>query len=44
MLDFASRHNVAPQSEHFPMRNIDEAAAQLESGKVCYRFLLDADF
>ena len=25
MLDFASRHNVAPQTEHFPMSNINEA-------------------
>jgi D-arabinose 1-dehydrogenase-like Zn-dependent alcohol dehydrogenase len=23
MLDFASRHNVAPQTEHFPMSNIN---------------------
>ena len=44
MLDFASRHNVAPQTEHFPMSNINEAFARLESGKAHYRIVLDADF
>lgn len=44
MLDFASRHNIAPQTEHFPMSNINEAFARLESGKAHYRIVLDADF
>jgi uncharacterized zinc-type alcohol dehydrogenase-like protein len=44
MLDFASRHNVAPQTEHFPMRKINEAFARLASGKAHYRIVLDADF
>ena len=44
MLDFASRHNVAPQNEHFPMSNINEAFARLLSGKARYRIVLDADF
>ncbi len=44
MLDFASRHNVAPQTEHFPMSNINEAFVRLESGKARYRIVLDADF
>lgn len=44
MLDFASRHNIAPQTEHFPMRNINEAFARLESGQARYRIVLDADF
>jgi uncharacterized zinc-type alcohol dehydrogenase-like protein len=44
MLDFASRHNVAPQTEHFPMSNINEAFARLEAGKARYRIVLDADF
>ncbi len=44
MLDFAARHNVAPQTEHFPMSNINEAFARLESGKARYRIVLDADF
>ena len=44
MLDFASRHNVAPQTEHFQMSQINEAFARLESGKARYRIVLDADF
>lgn len=44
MLDFASRHNIAPQTEHFPMSKINEAFARLESGKARYRIVLDADF
>ena len=44
MLDFAARHNVAPQTEHFPMSKINEALARLESGKARYRIVLDADF
>ena len=44
MLDFASRHNVLPQTEHFPMSRISEAFARLESGKARYRIVLDADF
>ena len=44
MLDFAARHNIAPQTEHFPMGNINEAFARLASGKARYRIVLDADF
>ena len=44
MLDFAARHDVAPQTEHFPMSNINAAFARLESGKARYRIVLDADF
>jgi alcohol/geraniol dehydrogenase (NADP+) len=44
MLEFAARHDVAPQTEHFPMSNIHEAFARLESGKARYRIVLDADF
>ena len=44
MLDFASPHNVAPQTEHFPMSSINEAFTRLESGKARYRIVLDADF
>jgi uncharacterized zinc-type alcohol dehydrogenase-like protein len=44
MLDFASRHNIAPQTEHFPMSKLNEAFARLESGKARYRIVLDADF
>ncbi len=44
MLDFAARHNIAPETEHFPMSKINEAFARLESGKAHYRIVLDADF
>jgi len=44
MLDFAARHNIAPQTEHFPMSKINEAFVRLESGKARYRIVLDADF
>jgi uncharacterized zinc-type alcohol dehydrogenase-like protein len=44
MLDFAARHNIAPQTEHFPMSKINEAFARLESGKARYRIVLDVDF
>jgi uncharacterized zinc-type alcohol dehydrogenase-like protein len=44
MLDFASRHNITPQTEHFPMSRINEAFARLASGKARYRIVLDADF
>jgi uncharacterized zinc-type alcohol dehydrogenase-like protein len=44
MLDFAARHDIAPQTEHFPMSRINEAFARLESGKARYRIVLDADF
>lgn len=44
MLDFASRHSITPQTEHFPMSRINEAFAHLESGKARYRIVLDADF
>src|SRR3954452_5581795 len=33
MLDFAARHGVAPQTEHYPMSQINEAFARLASGK-----------
>jgi uncharacterized zinc-type alcohol dehydrogenase-like protein len=44
MLDFASRHDIAPETEHYPMSRINEAFAHLESGKARYRIVLDADF
>jgi len=43
MLDFAARHRIAPQTEHFPMSRINEAFARLESGKARYRIVMDAD-
>ena len=44
MLDFAARHNISPQTEHFPMSRINEAFERLESGRARYRIVLDADF
>ena len=44
MLDFAARHDIAPQTEHFAMSRINDAFARLESGKARYRIVLDADF
>jgi uncharacterized zinc-type alcohol dehydrogenase-like protein len=44
MLEFAARHDVTPQTEHFPMSRINEAFQRLEAGKARYRIVLDADF
>lgn len=44
MLDFASRHHITPQTEHFPMSQINEAFARLKAGNARYRIVLDADF
>lgn len=44
MLDFASRHHIAPKTEHFPMSQINKAFEHLEAGKARYRIVLDADF
>jgi uncharacterized zinc-type alcohol dehydrogenase-like protein len=44
MLEFAARHAIAPQTEHFRMSQINEAFARLEAGKARYRIVLDADF
>lgn len=44
MLDFASRHNITPKTEHFPMSQINKAFEHLEAGKARYRIVLDADF
>ena len=32
------------ETEHFPMSQIHEAFARLQSGKAHYRIMLDADF
>jgi uncharacterized zinc-type alcohol dehydrogenase-like protein len=44
MLDFAARNNVSPQTEHYPMSQINEAFSRLKSGNARYRIVLDADF
>jgi uncharacterized zinc-type alcohol dehydrogenase-like protein len=42
MLEFAARHGISPQTEHFPMKRVNEALAHLEAGKARYRIVLDA--
>lgn len=44
MLEFAARQHIAPQVEHFPMSQINEALEHLEAGKARYRVVLEADF
>lgn len=43
MLEFAARHGIEPQTEHFPMSRINEALDHLRAGKARYRVVLDAD-
>ena len=44
MLDFAARHDIAPQVEHFPLSRVNDAIEHLAAGKARYRIVLDADF
>lgn len=44
MLDFAARHRITPQVEHFPMSRVNDAMEHLRTGKARYRIVLDADF
>lgn len=44
MLEFAARHNITPQTEHYPLSRVNEAFDRLEAGKARYRIILDADF
>lgn len=44
MLDFAARHRVLPQVEHFAMSRVNDAIGHMRSGKARYRIVLDADF
>ncbi len=43
MLEFAARHDIRPQVEHFPMSKVNDALAHLKAGKARYRIVLDAD-
>ncbi|WP_428386714.1 NADPH-dependent aldehyde reductase Ahr [Mucisphaera sp.] len=40
MLDFAARHNIAPITETFPMKDINEAFDKLRNGSPRYRIVL----
>jgi uncharacterized zinc-type alcohol dehydrogenase-like protein len=44
MLEFCARHQIAPVTEFFPMSQVNEALAHLESGKARYRIVLENDF
>jgi uncharacterized zinc-type alcohol dehydrogenase-like protein len=44
MLNFAARHEITPQTEHFPMSQINAAFDHLRAGKARYRIVLDVDF
>jgi alcohol/geraniol dehydrogenase (NADP+) len=44
MLDFAARHAITPQVEHFPMSKMNDALQHLADGKARYRVVLEADF
>ncbi len=43
MLEFAARHGIEPQTEHFPMSRINDALEHLRAGKARYRVVLDAE-
>ncbi len=41
MLEFAARHNILPQTEHFPIARVNDAIKHLLDGKARYRVVLD---
>jgi len=41
MLEFAARHHILPQNEHFPILKVNEALDHLRAGKARYRIVLD---
>ena len=41
MLEFCTRHNIAPVTEHFKFDQLNEAIAHLKSGKARYRIVLE---
>ena len=44
MLEFCTRHDIAPQIEMFKMSQVNEALAHLKAGKARYRIVLENDF
>jgi uncharacterized zinc-type alcohol dehydrogenase-like protein len=44
MLEFCARHQIAPQTEHFKMSQVNDALEHLKSGKARYRIVLENDF
>jgi uncharacterized zinc-type alcohol dehydrogenase-like protein len=43
MLEFSTRHSIAPITETFPMSKINDAFERLRSGKARYRIVLEND-
>ncbi len=43
MLNFCTRHNIAPVIEEYPLSRVNEAISNLESGKTRYRIVLKND-
>lgn len=43
MLEFAARHQIVPENEHFPMSKVNDAFERLRSGKARFRIVLDRD-
>jgi uncharacterized zinc-type alcohol dehydrogenase-like protein len=41
MLEFAARHKILPQTEHFPVGRVNDAIEHLKAGKARYRIVLD---
>ncbi len=44
MIDFCTRHEIAPMTEHYKMSQVNEAIDHLRAGKARYRVVLEADF
>jgi len=44
MLDFAARHNIAPEIDTMPMSEINEAFEKLEKESPAHRIVLKSDF
>ena len=43
MLEFSSRHNINPVTEHFSMSKVNDAMEHLRQGKAKYRIVLDSE-
>jgi alcohol/geraniol dehydrogenase (NADP+) len=41
MLEFCARHDIAPQTEHFPIAKVNDAIQHLLDNKARYRIVLD---
>jgi uncharacterized zinc-type alcohol dehydrogenase-like protein len=43
MIEFCTRHQIAPMIERFPMSKANEALEHLQAGKARYRIVLEND-